>query len=131
MIRNRTTNQLRSTPIRMPKTRATWMELPPNITMDGGRGDPLRPPPARLFTGAQPAERVEETIRTVQLAEHADRPVRNLSSGQRARVSLGTALLGRPEVLVLDEPTVGLDPVLREDLWGSFRALAEEGVALL
>src|ERR687891_155683 len=87
MIRNRTTNQLRSTPIRMPKTRATWMELPPNITMDGGRGDPLRPPPARLFTGAQPAERVEETLRTVQLAEHADRPVRNLSGGQRARVA--------------------------------------------
>jgi ABC-2 type transport system ATP-binding protein len=79
----------------------------------------------------QPAERVEETLRTVQLADHADRPVRNLSGGQRARVSLGTALLGRPELLVLDEPTVGLDPVLREDLWSSFHALAEEGAALL
>ncbi len=80
----------------------------------------LRAPPAR----------VEETLTTVQLADQADRPVRSLSGGQRARVSLGTALLGRPEVLVLDEPTVGLDPVLREDLWRSFHALADDGAAL-
>jgi ABC-2 type transport system ATP-binding protein len=79
--------------------------------------------------GAPPA-RVEETLETVQLADEADRPVHRLSGGQRARVSLGTALLGRPEVLVLDEPTVGLDPVLREDLWRSFHALADDGAAL-
>src|SRR5262249_21813718 len=66
-----------------------------------------------------------------QLAQHADRPTRNLSGGQRARVSLGTALLGQPDVLVLDEPTVGLDPVLREDLWGTFRDLSERGTTLL
>jgi ABC-2 type transport system ATP-binding protein len=77
-----------------------------------------------------PAARVNETLTTVQLADQADRPVRSLSGGQRARVSLGTALLGRPEVLVLDEPTVGLDPVLREDLWSSFHALADDGAAL-
>jgi ABC-2 type transport system ATP-binding protein len=63
-----------------------------------------------------PAARIDETLEAVQLADHADRPVRNLSGGQRARVSLGAALLGEPDVLVLDEPTVGLDPVLREDL---------------
>jgi ABC-2 type transport system ATP-binding protein len=87
----------------------------------------------RYFAGVlgAPAARVDETLETIQLAEHAERPVRNLSGGQRARVSLGTALLGRPEVLVLDEPTVGLDPVLREDLWRSFHALAGEGAALL
>jgi ABC-2 type transport system ATP-binding protein len=79
--------------------------------------------------GAPPA-RVEETLTTVQLADQADRPVRSLSGGQRARVSLGTALLGRPQVLVLDEPTVGLDPVLREDLWRSFHELADDGAAL-
>jgi ABC-2 type transport system ATP-binding protein len=78
-----------------------------------------------------PAERVDETLETIQLIEHADRPVRNLSGGQRARVSLGTALLGRPDVLVLDEPTVGLDPVLREDLWRTFHAIAAEGATLL
>jgi ABC-2 type transport system ATP-binding protein len=76
------------------------------------------------------AERVDETLETIQLTNHADRPVRNLSGGQRARVSLGTALLSEPDVLVLDEPTVGLDPVLREDLWGTFRGLAERGATL-
>src|SRR5262249_56886902 len=59
------------------------------------------------------------------------RPVGTLSGGQRGRVSLGTALPGKPDVLVLDEPTVGLDPVLREDLWATFRGLAERGTTLL
>ncbi|MBK0418857.1 ABC transporter ATP-binding protein [Leucobacter sp. CSA1] len=54
-----------------------------------------------------------------------------LSGGQRGRVSLGAALLGSPEVLVLDEPTVGLDPVLRAELWELLRGLADEGAALL
>ena len=77
-----------------------------------------------------PAERVEEMLDTVQLGEHADRPVRDLSGGQRSRVSLATALIGRPDVLVLDEPTVGLDPLLREDLWRTFHELADGGVTL-
>jgi ABC-2 type transport system ATP-binding protein len=80
---------------------------------------------------AAPPARVGEVLATVQLGDHADRPVRNLSGGQRARVSLATALLGGPDVLVLDEPTVGLDPVLREDLWRTFRTLAEGGATLL
>jgi ABC-2 type transport system ATP-binding protein len=74
---------------------------------------------------------VEETLSTVGLAEHAAARVDRLSGGQRARVSLATALLGRPQLLVLDEPTVGLDPVLREELWATFRTLAESGTTLL
>jgi ABC-2 type transport system ATP-binding protein len=82
-----------------------------------------------------PLERVDEAIETVGLTEQADQVVGTfsggLSGGQRSRVSLATALLGRPELLVLDEPTVGLDPVLRRDLWNTFHRFAEQGATLL
>ena len=65
------------------------------------------------------------------LDDHADAVVGRLSGGQRSRVSLAVALLGTPELLVLDEPTVGLDPVLREDLWSMFHGLADTGKSLL
>jgi ABC-2 type transport system ATP-binding protein len=67
----------------------------------------------------------------VSLIERADALVGRLSGGERARVSLAAALLGSPSLLVLDEPTVGLDPVLRDELWSVFRRLAEQGVTLL
>ena len=57
--------------------------------------------------------------------------VSRLSGGQRARVSLAAALLGTPELLILDEPTVGLDPVLRRDLWDLFHRLADSGVTFV
>jgi ABC-2 type transport system ATP-binding protein len=78
-----------------------------------------------------PAARVDEVVATVGLAEESGRVVGSLSGGQRARVSLATALLNEPELLVLDEPTVGLDPVLRTELWADFRRLADAGTTLL
>ena len=67
----------------------------------------------------------------VGLASHQDSLVNNLSGGQRSRASLACALVNDPEVLVLDEPTVGLDPVLRVELWDLFRELASQGRSLL
>jgi ABC-2 type transport system ATP-binding protein len=78
-----------------------------------------------------PRERVGEALAAVDLADAADRLAGTLSGGQRSRVSLACALLGRPELLVLDEPTVGLDPVLRRDLWALFHRLAADGASLL
>jgi len=74
---------------------------------------------------------VERVIAQVVLGDHAKARVDRLSGGQRSRVSLAAALVGTPELLVLDEPTVGLDPVLRRDLWTIFRRLADDGVTLL
>ena len=79
----------------------------------------------------RPQERIARVLDTVALGGQADRVVSSLSGGQMARVSLATALLGEPELLVLDEPTVGLDPVLRRDLWATFRELAGAGTTLL
>jgi ABC-2 type transport system ATP-binding protein len=75
--------------------------------------------------------RSAQALETVDLERRADQVVASLSGGERTRVSLATALLAEPEVLVLDEPTVGLDPVLRRDLWTKFGALAEAGCAVL
>ena len=78
-----------------------------------------------------PRDRVDRVLADVALEKYGDRIVGSLSGGERARVSLATAMLGEPELLVLDEPTVGLDPVLRRDLWRLFRGLAERGATLL
>jgi ABC-2 type transport system ATP-binding protein len=80
--------------------------------------------------GVGPDE-VARCTEAVDLGAAKDQVVSRLSGGQRSRVSLAVALLGSPPVLVLDEPTVGLDPVLRRDLWAMFHELAEAGTALL
>jgi ABC-2 type transport system ATP-binding protein len=73
----------------------------------------------------------DEALTVVGLSQAADQLVANMSGGQRSRASLACALVGRPEVLVLDEPTVGQDPVLRDELWDRFRGLAADGATLL
>ena len=78
-----------------------------------------------------PRARIDAVLDVVGLRDVSKRIVRSLSGGELSRVSLATALLGEPEVLVLDEPTVGLDPVLRRDLWATFRELAAGGTTLL
>lgn len=73
----------------------------------------------------------DEVIEAVDLRDHRTARCANLCGGQRARVSLACALVGRPDLLVLDEPTIGLDPVLRVELWDRFTALARRGTTLL
>jgi ABC-2 type transport system ATP-binding protein len=85
----------------------------------------------RYFAALSGATNADAVLEQVALGPQRDQLVRDLSGGQHARVSLATALVGRPELLVLDEPTVGLDPVLRRDLWSLFRALAADGATLL
>lgn len=87
----------------------------------------------RYFAAAvrAPSGDVERVIEQVDLGSHAGQLTGRLSGGERSRVSLAAAMLGTPRLLVLDEPTVGLDPVLREDLWHLFADLARSGLTLL
>jgi ABC-2 type transport system ATP-binding protein len=88
---------------------------------------------ARYFAAVYGVGRAEadRALVDVGLADRGGQLVDALSGGQRARISLACALLARPELLVLDEPTVGLDPVLRADLWQQFHDLARGGTTLL
>jgi ABC-2 type transport system ATP-binding protein len=110
------------------RRRVGYVTQAPSVYGDLTVGENLR-----YFARVLGAERdaSASALATVGLEAFADHVVNRLSGGQRARVSLASALLGSPEVLVLDEPTVGLDPVLRRDLWTTFHRLAESGATLL
>lgn len=82
------------------------------------------------MAGVNRAE-AESMIEKVDLGKQAKQLVRTLSGGQKSRVSLAIALLGRPSLLVLDEPTVGVDPVLRQQLWRLFRDIADAGTSII
>jgi len=87
----------------------------------------------RYFATLLGADRtsIDRALAAVDMTGLADRTVATLSGGERSRVSLAAALLGDPQLLVLDEPTVGLDPVLRRDLWDLFARLRDGGVSIL
>ncbi|MEI6253431.1 MAG: ABC transporter ATP-binding protein [Mycobacteriaceae bacterium] len=78
-----------------------------------------------------PAAAATDAVDDVGLTDHAAAYCGNLSGGQRTRVSLACALVSQPDLLVLDEPTVGLDPILRVELWKQFHALARRGTTML
>jgi ABC-2 type transport system ATP-binding protein len=89
----------------------------------------------RFFAALQgvgdPDVRIEDALRTVDLLDRRRSVVATLSGGMRTRVSLAATLLHRPRLLLLDEPTVGVDPALRRDFWTHFRALAASGTTIL
>jgi ABC-2 type transport system ATP-binding protein len=109
------------------RTRIGYMTQAPSVYADLSVRDNLRYF-AALTSGA---DRIDEVLASVDLADRAGDRVAQLSGGQRARVSLACALVGSPALLVLDEPTVGLDPVLRRDLWRLFHDLARSGSTVL
>jgi ABC-2 type transport system ATP-binding protein len=74
---------------------------------------------------------IDEILKLVDLVKNRKQLAEKLSGGERARLALATALVGKPGIIVLDEPTVGLDPVLRKQLWGVFRMLTHQGKTLL
>lgn len=84
---------------------------------------------AKLFRASQ--KQADEVLQTVRLQQQKNQLAGSLSGGQRARVSLAMALLGDPDVLIFDEPTVGLDPLLRRELWNVFSGLAKSGKTII
>ncbi len=81
--------------------------------------------------GNEAKRRAEEVLSLVLLKEHAKRSVRTYSGGMKRRLSLAIALLHNPELLILDEPTVGIDPVLRKQFWDEFLRLRAKGTTII
>jgi ABC-2 type transport system ATP-binding protein len=114
------------------RTRVGYVTQAPSVYADLTVLENLRYFAAALgMRGWQREDAVVRVVKDVDLVAYADQPVARLSGGQYSRVSLAVALLNRPDLLVMDEPTVGLDPMVRRELWLVFQRLAEEGTTLL
>ncbi|EJS76553.1 ABC transporter ATP-binding protein [Bacillus cereus] len=81
--------------------------------------------------GKRKKERIVEVFELVQLSEHMKKPVQQFSGGMKKRLSLAIALLHEPEILILDEPTVGIDPLLRKSIWAKFYDLKKKGTTII
>ncbi|GAB3846643.1 ABC transporter ATP-binding protein [Dactylosporangium cerinum] len=103
------------------------------MLQEGGFPPDLTPAEAlRMWAGPLPAARpVAEALDLVDLTHRAGVRIRQLSGGERRRLDLAAAAIGRPELLILDEPTTGLDPQSRHDTWRLLRALLGDGVTIL
>ncbi|CAM5340247.1 Vitamin B12 import ATP-binding protein BtuD [Streptomyces tendae] len=114
------------------RTRVGYVTQAPSVYADLTVLENLRYFAAALgLRGWHREDAVVRVVKEVDLVAYADQPVARLSGGQYSRVSLAVALLNRPDLLVMDEPTVGLDPMVRRELWLVFRRLADEGTTLL
>src|SRR5690625_6263146 len=81
--------------------------------------------------GRRQMKRMSEVMQVVELSDHLNKLVSNYSGGMKRRLSLAIALLHEPEILILDEPTVGIDPVLRKSIWDAFYELNKKGTTLI
>ncbi|MGW0537010.1 ABC transporter ATP-binding protein [Streptomyces sp. NPDC003032] len=114
------------------RTRVGYVTQAPSVYADLTVLENLRYFAAALgMRGWRREDSVVRVVKEVDLASYADKQVTRLSGGQYSRVSLAVALLNRPDLLVMDEPTVGLDPMVRRELWLVFQRLADEGTTLL
>ncbi|MFE0849074.1 ABC transporter ATP-binding protein [Streptomyces rochei] len=114
------------------RTRVGYVTQAPSVYADLTVLENLRYFAAALgMRGWRREDAVVRVVKEVDLVAYADQPVARLSGGQYSRVSLAVALLNRPDLLVMDEPTVGLDPMVRRELWLVFQRLAEQGTTLL